>query len=69
MINNFFAAMPKEPQSYKEAMSRSDVQRWGDAMKAQMNFLEENKTWIVVKRSTIPKNKTILQKRWVYVIK
>ena len=39
-----------EPQSYKEAITRSDKKKWLRAMDREMESLEKNKTWILVEK-------------------
>lgn len=54
------------PISYTEAMTNEDHKKWTDAMTKEMNSLMINKTWVYVEK---PKDKKILDLKWVYTIK
>ena len=54
------------PQTYKEAIKRSDAKQWEQAMHKELKSQYENKTWSLVPR---PKNRRIVKCKWVYVIK
>ena len=55
-----------EPQSYKEAMTRSDKENWLRAMDEEMRSLEKNKTWILVEK---PRQQKLVGSKWIYKIK
>lgn len=52
-----------EPSSYEEAMNSSESDLWDGSMGEEMDSLEKNETWILVKR---PKNKKVIGCKWVY---
>lgn len=52
-----------EPRSYSEAIKDST---WVDAMQAEIQALEENKTWVLV---PLPSGKKPIGCKWVYKIK
>jgi hypothetical protein len=55
-----------EPTSYKEAVSCPDAEEWKEAMDSEIRSQQAIGTWHLVKR---PRNKKVLQNRWVYKIK
>ena len=55
-----------EPQSYQEAVSRPDKDKWNDAMDQEHSSLIENATWKLVPR---PKHQKPIKSRWVFKIK
>jgi len=59
------AAAPKEPKSYKEAMTSPEADEWIQAMKDEMASMEENETWLLVKK---PEGARVLDSKWVYKI-
>ena len=54
------------PNSYKEAMESFEANEWMDAMKDEMNSLNENNTFDIVE---LPKGKPVVGGRWVYAVK
>lgn len=55
-----------EPSCYEEAMSSDKSEDWGAAMEDEMNSLQRNFTWDLVKK---PPGKKAIQKKWVYRLK
>ena len=60
---------PRDPETYQEAVQSPDAIQWQAAMEDQVDSLMENNTWILVKRSDVPKNHRILTGKWVYTRK
>ena len=56
----------EEPQSYREAVSRSDKNKWLKALKEEMDSLEKNETWQLVER---PKQQKLVGCKWIYKVK
>lgn len=54
------------PNSYNEAMTNENHEKWTEAMTREMHSLLNNKTWVSVEK---PKDKKILDTKWVYTIK
>jgi hypothetical protein len=58
------------PNNYNEAMKRQDAEKWQEAMKVEMNNLNENKVFKLVTREQAQvNNKKVLKSRWVLTIK
>jgi hypothetical protein len=55
-----------EPQSYKEAINDTHKEEWKQAMQEEMQSLQENHTYELVK---LPKGRRALKNKWVYRIK
>ena len=71
MISHFANAVmdgarPKDPSSYSEAIQRDDSDKWKEAMKNEIDALQRNGTWRIVKRER--KNK-LMKCRWVFTRK
>jgi hypothetical protein len=54
------------PNSYTEAMKRSDAEEWLNAMNKELSSIEKHETWDWV---DIPKDKKLMGCRWVLSIK
>lgn len=54
------------PSTYEEAINSGENDLWNEAMNKEMNCLRKNKTWKLVER---PKNKKILDLKWVFTNK
>lgn len=52
-----------EPQTYSEAISSEDSEMWKKAIEAEMKALEENGTWVIVKK---PSNCEYINSKWVF---
>ncbi|KAG6438785.1 hypothetical protein O3G_MSEX000222 [Manduca sexta] len=54
------------PENYEEAINSSESKKWKRAMDEEIQSLEENNTWKIVKE---PLNKKIIEVKWIYRIK
>lgn len=54
------------PQSLEDAKSRPDYRYWKEAIDNEINTLERNQTWTLVKRE---KNIKLIDGKWVFKIK
>ena len=52
-----------EPSNYSEAITSADYNNWMTAMQDEMESLEKNGTWDLVK---LPKNKKPVRCKWVF---
>lgn len=59
---------PSEPKTYKETTNKKNDYRkdWRKAMQEEINFLNENETWII---TNLPVGSVPLDGKWVYKIK
>lgn len=55
-----------EPQSYEQALTLPDAEKWKEAINEEMKSLIQNKTWHLV---DLPKNRRAISNRWVFKIK
>lgn len=55
-----------EPNTYKQAISCPDKNKWIEAMKSELESIEENQTWTPVE---LPRGKNAVGCRWVFKIK
>ena len=55
-----------EPECYEEAVQVENRKKWEQAMKEEMESLQHNHTWDLVR---LPLSKTTLQNKWVYRLK
>lgn len=51
------------PDNYEEALNCSEAENWKIAMKKEIDSLERNKTWRLVKK---PEDKKALDVKWIY---
>ena len=58
--------LPKDPESYSEAISSSENDKWKEAMQIELKCLEETETWNLVER---PSHKNVIPGKWVYKVK
>ena len=42
------SGLNQDPISFSEAMSRTDSEKWSDAMKDELNSMENNQVWDLV---------------------
>ena len=56
----------EEPESFREVMANDHKEEWLDAMNDEMNCLQENHTYDLVK---LPKGKRVLKNKWFYRLK
>uniref|UniRef100_A0A1Y1LCN3 Endonuclease n=1 Tax=Photinus pyralis TaxID=7054 RepID=A0A1Y1LCN3_PHOPY len=61
-----FISVQNEPQTYDEAMKRSDRDKWAQAIRDELNVLQENNTWTEVE---LPDNRRALNSKWVFKTK
>lgn len=54
------------PSSVNETLSRSDKEKWEQAMKKEYQSLMDNEAWVLVER---PADKKIGRNKWVFCIK
>ncbi len=59
----------KTPETYKEAMSSKQRAKWKTAIEAEIGGCVSRGTWILVKRSELPKGTNIIPVKWVFKIK
>lgn len=57
------------PQTYREAVSCEQAGEWRAAMQAEIDGCEEQKTWNVIPRDSLPKATNIIPVKWVFKIK
>lgn len=53
----------QEPRDYKEAITSSDSSKWILAMQEELQSLEKNCTWELVKK---PKNQKLVSCKWIF---
>ena len=56
----------EEPLTYKEACSSKNRSSWMKAMREEMNSLQKNDTWTLVKR---PTDQKVIGCKWIYKLK
>ncbi|POM76712.1 Integrase catalytic core protein [Phytophthora palmivora] len=66
LASYFISTMDKLPKSVRAALANPNREKWLEAMEAEFQSIQSNKTWILVKRP--PKTK-VMTSRWVFVIK
>ena len=55
-----------EPRSYKEAVQSIDKEKWEAAMKEEINSLNKNNTWDLIKK---PVGKKVVSCKWLFKLK
>ena len=65
-FNHLLVTDSGEPESYIEAMQHNSRREWEKSMQEEMDSLQQNQTWDLVK---LPKGKRALQNKWVYRLK
>lgn len=53
----------QEPSSYREAVTCDDSEQWIIAMREELEYLEKNKTWVLVDR---PKTQKLIGCKWLF---
>ncbi|KAG3118187.1 hypothetical protein PI124_g3546 [Phytophthora idaei] len=56
----------KDPKNYREAMKDPRVEKWKQAIREEVEALEQNDTWELVKK---PRDAKLLQTKWVFKLK
>jgi len=62
-INQQVMVAALDPQSYDEAINRSDSDEWKQAMMEEIQALAKNETWILV---DLPKDRHLITSKWVF---
>ncbi len=57
------------PSSYREAMLSRDAAKWRAAAVAEFDGCVAQRTWVLVKRSSLPRGTNIIPVKWVFKIK
>lgn len=57
------------PSTYREAMASIARGKWRDATQAEWNGCVAQQTWVLVKRSDLPRGANIVPVKWVFKIK
>src|SRR5882762_1916499 len=57
------------PQSYKEATSCSESDKWLEAMKDEINLLRQKRCWHLVRKTDLPHHLRPIPGRWAYDLK
>ena len=57
------------PQTYREAVSCEHASEWRNAMQAEIDGCNAQRTWEVVPRITLPRGSNVIRVKWVYKIK
>lgn len=55
-----------EPSSYREAMSSPDCELWEEAIRSELDSLQEMGTWELVPKSSVPTKNKIIKSRWIH---
>lgn len=55
-----------EPTSYGQAMKTTESQKWQEAVNSELNSLDQNETYEIIKTSEVPKEKRPITGRWVF---
>ncbi|OAE27641.1 hypothetical protein AXG93_3337s1030 [Marchantia polymorpha subsp. ruderalis] len=63
---NAFILEEGEPSSYREAQASTDKLEWDASMEQEMQSLNDNKTWKLVK---LPPGQQVVDSKWVYKLK
>lgn len=56
----------QDPETVEEALSRPDAEKWEEAMKMEMDKLNQSDSWKLVMR---PHNKNVIGSKWIFKIK
>ena len=63
MVNFALVTSGGDPFTFKEAINRKDTDKWLVAMLEEMESLQNNKTWELVK---LPKGKKAIGYKWIF---
>ena len=63
---NTATADVSEPKTFQEALNSDNAEQWSEAMNAEMESLQKNKTWML---RELPPGKTAVGCKWVYKAK
>ncbi len=55
-----------DPTNFASAMKSKEKTEWWNAMKQEFGKMKEKRVWTTIKRSAVPRKKTIVGNRWVY---
>ncbi|KAE9145751.1 hypothetical protein PF005_g33663 [Phytophthora fragariae] len=65
-VGSVSAVMLKDPKNVREAMRDPRGEKWKQAIREEIEALEQNGTWKVVKK---PENAKLLHTKWVFKLK
>nr|CCA19288.1 PREDICTED: similar to pol polyprotein putative [Albugo laibachii Nc14] len=65
-VSRVNALMLKDPKTYREAMKDPRVKQWEEAMRTEIEALEQNNTWDVIQK---PREAKLLHSKGVYKLK
>jgi transposase InsO family protein len=60
------AAYQVEPETYKQAVGSAECEQWREAMKSELESLQENSTYTAMK---LPAGQKAVRSKWVYKVK
>ena len=63
---DFCYGLANVPQSYQDAISSPEANKWRDAMSEELNALWDNKTYEL---TPLPEGRTSVGGKWVYAVK
>ena len=63
---DYMSGLNQDPISFSEAMSRTDSEKWSDAMKDELNSMANNQVWDLVE---LPEGFRTVGCKWVYKTK
>ena len=66
LIDECYFVGPDEPTTYHDAMSKSDSDKWLEAMNAEMQSMYDNQVWELVVE---PPNSKVVGSKWVFKLK
>jgi hypothetical protein len=68
-LNAINSSIPESPNTYEEAIQRTDTYKWIEIMKIQYSIPIKNKIWKQMNRDFILKRHRIYTGRWIYIYK
>lgn len=69
MLSGAAVLEAETPTTYRAAVSSTNATEWRAAMQAELAGCEEQNTWIVVPRASLPPATNIIPVKWVFKIK